>query len=138
MPHWNEPRIVHLDARAALQAALDAVDGPLLAFVEFDVDEFNTLYLAEEAISMYPDEEAMIDHFERIHSYVHIDFNERQLFTDTIVPVATRVRYIATSTDALTMVRYYHGDDGLFFALTPDEDVDRVVKAVDAALEAPP
>lgn len=134
MPRWNEPEIVGFDVEGALDAALEVVDGPLYAFVEYDTDEFNTLYVAEELEAMYPDDETMLGHFERIHSYVHIDFSEMELFTDTIVPIADRVRYIATGMDAFTMVRFYRNHDGLFVALSADEDVDAVADAMDDVL----
>lgn len=135
MPLENDPAIVDFDAAAALAAVRETVDGTLYSFVEYDDDGFNHLYVADETLAFYPDEAEMFDHFERIHGYVHVDFMEMELFTDTIVPIADSVEHIVTATDALTILRIYVGDQGLFVALDPDEPVSPVLDAIGRAIE---
>lgn len=50
---------------------------------------------------------------------------------------ADRDRYIATAMNALTTVRFYRGQDGLFIALSPDEDVDALVETIEGAISEP-
>lgn len=72
----------------------------------------------------------MIEHFDQIHSYVHLDFAEMELFVDELLPVADRVDYIATGMDVLTFVRIYVEREGLFVAVDPDEQIETIVDAV--------
>lgn len=134
MPVENPSDIASFDADAACDAARDAVDGPLFAFVEYDDGGFNPLYVDDATLLFYDDESHMLAHFEEIHSYVHVDFMEKEMFVDTLFPVADRVRYITTAMDYMTLVRVYAGRDGVFAALAPDEPVGPVVDAVEPHL----
>lgn len=130
----NPSEIASFDADAALDAARDAVDGPLFAFVEYDDAAFNPLYVDDATLTFYDDEAHMLSHFEEIHSYVHVDFMEKEMFVDTLFPVASRVRYITTAMDYMTLVRVYAGHDGVFAALAPDEPPRPLVDAVEPHL----
>ena len=131
MPVSNSPGLTTLDVEAMQNAVEDTVDGTLRSFVEFTADDFALLYVDDVTLSFYDDEAHMQDHFEEIHSYVHIDFTETDFFTDRLFPVASDVRYHATSLDAFTLVRIYFDDEGLFVALDRDEPVEPVVGAVE-------
>lgn len=131
----NDPEIVDFDAAAALDATHEVVEETLYSFVEYDDSDFNALYVDDATLSFYEDETAMFEHFERIHGYVHVDFMEMELFTDTIVPIADRVEHIVTATDALTIVRVYVAEQGLFVALDTDEPVSAVLDAIDSSLQ---
>ncbi len=131
MPVSNSPGLTTLDAEAMQHAVEDTVDGTLRSFVEFTADDFELLYVDDVTLSFYDDETHMVEHFEEIHSYVHIDFTETDFFTDRLFPVASDVRYHATSLDAFTLVRIYFDDEGLFVALDRDEPVEPVVGAVE-------
>jgi hypothetical protein len=131
MPVSNAPGLTSLDAEAMQRAVEDTVDGTLRSFVEFTADDFALLYVDDVTLSFYDDEAHMLDHFEEIHSYVHIDFTETDFFTDRLFPLASDVRYHATSLDAFTLVRIYFDDEGLFVALDRDEPIEPVVGAVE-------
>lgn len=135
MPRRNASELVDFDADAALEAALATVDGPLYSFVEFNVESFNPLYVADETIAMYEDEQQMLAHFEQMHDYVNLDFTEITLFTDNLLPVADEVRYKTTAMDVMKIVRIYRGHDGLFLALAPGEPVEPLVTAIADAIE---
>ncbi len=77
----------------------------------------------------------MYSHFERIFDYVGIDFAERTLFTDVILPDAGDVTYMTTGLDTVKVVRAY-GDDatGIFPAVDPEETVPQLVEIVDEQL----
>lgn len=126
----NPSSVVSFDADAAREAIEAVLEGPLYSLVEYDADAFNPLYVDDETMGFYEDEEEMLDHFEQIHSYVHLDFAEMELFVDELLPVANRVEYIATGMDVLTFVRIYVGSEGLFVAVDPDEPVEPIVEAI--------
>jgi len=130
----NRSTVVSFDADAALAAVLDRVDGRLFTFVEYDADGFNPLYVDEATLALYGGEERMLAHFEEIHSYVHVDFMEVEMFTDTLFPVAERVEYITTAMDYMTLVRIYHEREGVFMALEPEESVQPLTAAVGEAI----
>lgn len=127
----NSSSVVSFDADAALEAAREAVEGPLYSFVEFDREAYNAMYVAEETLGFDPDRERMDDHFARIHSHARLDFTEIELFTEELFPIADGVEYIVTAMDYLTLVRIYAGREGVFIALGPDEPVEPVVAAVE-------
>lgn len=131
MPITNPPELLSADVDAMEDAAREAVDGTVRSVVEFDEDDFHVIYVDDVSLSFYEDEAQMMDHFEQIHSYVHLDFTEMSFYTDDIFPIADRVRYIATGLDVFTVLRIYFGDEGLFMALDQGEDVEPVVDAVE-------
>ncbi|NIB98368.1 hypothetical protein [Halobacterium sp. R2-5] len=124
--------LTSLDVEAMRAAAEDAVDGTLRSFVEFTDEEFRPVYVDDVTRSFYDDEAHMLEHFEEIHSYVHIDFTETDFFTDGLFPLASDVRYHATSLDVFTLVRVYFGDEGVFVALDHEDPVEPVVTAIEA------
>lgn len=123
MPVTNETRILDIDVEDLVDPVLSRAEGTVYAISEFDTREFTILHLAEATYDLYGDEETMEDHFERIHGYVHLDFTERELFTDEMFPLAERVEYLTTRMDYIKIVRIYEGDSGVFLALDPDEPV---------------
>lgn len=126
--------IVGFDADAALSAVREKADGDIYTFVEFDAEEFNTLYVSSAAEAFYEDDSQMLAHFEDIHSYVHLDLVEQDLFTTELFPVADRVRYVVTAMDYLTVVRVYVDQEGLFFAVEDDTAVPELVAAIEGAV----
>lgn len=133
MPVTNRSTLVDVDGDAALEAARRTVEGTLYSFCEYDAESFRPLYVDERTIAMYDDREAMIDHFDRIHANVHMDFMQVELFRNTLFPVAERVEYITTKMDFLKIVRFYVGDQGLFLAVEPDEPVEPLAEAIEDA-----
>lgn len=138
MPVTNGSTLSRFDADAALTAVRRTIAGRLYTFCEYDTTTFRPLYVDERTIDMYDDREAMVDHFERIHANVHMDFMEINLFKNTLFPPAERVEYIVTAMDFLKIVRIYVDDQGLFIALGPDEAVEPVVDAVKETIDWPP
>jgi hypothetical protein len=122
------------DISETIEALQDRAEGPLYSVVEFDPGQFDILHLADETSAMYPDEEAMVEHFSEIHEYVNIDFAERELFSDELLPGAGSVTYMTTSLDAVKVVRVYDGQRGVFLAVNPDERVVPLAEIVESRL----
>ena len=127
----NDPEIVECDDGLA-DALRETAEGVLYSVVEFDAEDHSPLYVDEAALGFYEDEEQLRDHFERIHSYVYLDFAELDLYTDDLFPAADDVEYVTTTMDFLKVVRYYRRDreEGLFLALEPDEPVEELVDVI--------
>ncbi|MXR19196.1 hypothetical protein [Halobacterium bonnevillei] len=128
----NTPGCTSLDTPAMQEAVEGTIDGTLRSFVEFDSDNFTVVHYDDRTRSFYDDEAHMMEHFEEIHSYVHIDFTEVDFFTERLFPITDHVRYFATSFDVFTLLRVYFDDEGLFLALDRDEPVEPVVEAIEA------
>lgn len=126
----------HIDGEAAFEAVRDRVEGDVFTCVRYDAESFDVVHVAEATENLYEDREAMYAHFEEIHSYLHLDVNEMELFTEQLFPVANDVCYIATGLDAFTLVRVYAGEEGLFLSVEPDEPVEPLVAAVRETVEA--
>ena len=118
------------DPVPVVEALRRRTDGPLHSVVRFDPDDFRILYVAGEAESRYPTESAMVEHFERIFAYVGIDFAEKTLFSDVLLPDAGTVRYMTTSLDSVKVVRVYEESEGVFVGVDPEEAVPPLVDAV--------
>lgn len=134
MPVENASEVVEFDADAACEAVQSTVSGTLRSFVEFDREAFNPIYVDDDTMSFYDDEDHMESHFDQLHSYVYLDLTEMDLFTDELFPVAQRVEYITTALDAFKLVRIYRGGEGVFVALDHDEPVEPVIGAVESAI----
>jgi|GEM_PF-606890 hypothetical protein len=137
MPATNRSELAAFDADRVRQAVQETVSGPLYAFCEYDTESFRPLYLSDETVSMYESRDAMLEHFETIHTNVHMDFMQSKLFRNTLFPDAERVEYITTSMDFLKILRVYVGDDGLFISVDPAEPVVPIVDAIKATVEWP-
>ena len=130
----NESTVVGFDADAAVAAAREVAGKALHMAIEYDATDFTTLYVDEGTIALYGDEESMFDHFAEVHSYVHIDFTEQQMFED-ILYAAGGVRAFTAHMDNITAVRILVDQEGLFLALDPNAPVSPVIAAVEEAIE---
>ena len=122
--------LVDFDADAALTAALEATDDGVFLFVEYTSEGFHTLYADDVTVTLYGDAETMNEHFEEVHSYVHVDFTEQDLFEQLFVG-AGGVRSFVTYMDNVVLVRVFADGQGLFFTLGPNADVTPAVEAVE-------
>lgn len=136
MPVTNTAEVVAFDADAACAAARETVSGTLRSCVEFNTESFNPIYVDDLTLAFYDDEDHMLEHFSRIHSYVNLDLTEVDLFTGELFPIAERVEYITTALDFFKMVRFYHNGDGLFLALDANEPVEPVIAAIRDVIES--
>lgn len=135
MPFSNSSRIVDFDGDRVVEVLQDNVEGVLYSVIEFDDKSFNILYVDDNTLAFYDDKDHMLDHFDKVHSHVYLDFTEIDLFTDAIFPIAEKVDYITTSMDYMKIVRLYRDRQGLFVALDRDEPVQPLVDAVSGIMQ---
>lgn len=131
----NPPSVVSFDVESLRSIIEETIEGTLRSMVEYNAEEFNPLYVDDVTLAFYDDEAQMHAHFERIHSYVHLDFTEINLFTESLFPPTDRVRFLATGFDLFTLLRVYVDNEGVFLALDPDEPVEPLVAAIEDALD---
>ena len=133
----NSTNIVAFDADAAMEAAREVAGDALRTAVEYDQESYNVLFVDDTVQSLYADKEDMYDHFDAISSYVHLDFAERDLFEESLLPAAGAVQALVTRMEYLTLVRIFVGDEGLFLSLDPDTPVIEVIDAVKTSVTGP-
>jgi hypothetical protein len=122
--------VVAFDADAAFADAQTLAGPELYSFVEYDVEEYQVLFLSDLALDMYDSADQAFAHFDKIHSHVHLDFTEIDLFTEGLFPVAEGVEYVTTALDFLKLVRVYHDGTGVFVSLAPTADEVPIVEAI--------
>ncbi|MFQ3319394.1 MAG: hypothetical protein ACI8UR_000046 [Natronomonas sp.] len=123
--------VVSFGAERALDVARETVDDDaLLLCVVYDETEFRTMYVDERVDALYPDEDARIEHFGQIHSYVHLDFTERELFDELFLDpdgVRAFVTYMGTN----IAIRVVTETEGVFLTVAPGTAVTPLVDAVE-------
>lgn len=132
MPIRNETEIIDVDAGTLVDRVQGTVAGTLYSLVEYDQHSLNVVYADEATLEYYRSREHLLEHFERVHSHVHVDFEQMDLFVDDLFPVADQVEYMTTAMDFMTLIRVYNDRNGLFVAVEPDESVRPVVDAIEA------
>lgn len=138
MPATNRSKLASFDADGVRRSVEEVVSGTLFAFCEYDTSSFRPLYVDDRALASYESREEMLEHFEKIHTNVHMDFMQIELFKNTLFPAAERVEYITTAMDFMKIVRVYVGEDALFVAVDPDEPVGPIVETIKREVEWPP
>jgi hypothetical protein len=118
------------DVDAAIAGPRERSDGPLYTLVMFDPDDVEVPYVADRTYDRYPDEGAMLDHFERIFDYLRIDFAERARYTDVLLAGAADVMDMTTCLESVEAVRAYDDVTGVFMSVDPDEHVPPLVDVV--------
>lgn len=128
--------VVSFDADSAVDAVISVLDGRLHAFVEYDAEEFNALYVDEATLDLYEDAGHMLAHFEDIYAYVEFDFWANDLFVEDLFPEAGDVEYITTKMEELKFLRVYNGPEAVLLTLDPDEPVSPIVEVLGAVIGA--
>lgn len=132
----GDSEVVGFDAEAALSTANDAIGREnVFSCVVYDDSEFRTVYVDDRVAALYADEGERQKHFGEIHSYVHLDFTEVELFED-LFRDPEGVRAFVTYMETLTAVRVVSDKQGVFFSVTPDARVTELVNAVETVLRA--
>ena len=123
------------DAEEALSAAHSVVDeATLLICVVYDAETFRTVYVDDRVDALYSDTDAREEHFGRVHEYVHLDFMEADLFEELFIDPGS-VHAFVTYMDTTIAVRVVADREGVYFVLTPEAAVTKLVEAVKQVLE---
>lgn len=130
----GEPKLVEFDAAAALERARDVCGDGVQSFMEFTQNEYNIVYVHEDIVSMYRDEEHLREHYGRVLDHLHMDFMERDTYENTLLPNAGRVTSLITRMDELTLLRVFDDRAGLYIALDPGCSAESVIEAIEPLL----
>jgi hypothetical protein len=130
----SESRLVSFGADAAVDAALDVAGPELRTVVEYTAEAFRTLYVGPAVADTYDDDADREAYFERVHSYVQLDFTERDLFEEEVFPRQGRVRSLVAVMDDVVVARILRGTEGVVVSTTPGANYAAVVDAVEDAV----
>ena len=126
--------VVTFDVEEPLATAREAVgEDAVLICVAYDESMFTTIHVDERLDALYPDEGARAEHFGEIHSYVHLDFTERELFKELFIQPG-RVKAFVTYMNAFIAVRIVTGKEGLFLGIAPGTEITELVERVESVL----
>lgn len=130
----RESGVVGFDADAAVGVVRELADGDLRVAAEFDMEDYRLLYIADEVLELYDGEEPIQEAAARLHSYIHLDFVERELFEE-IASEAGQLETYVTRMEHHTFVRHLVGREGLFLSLETGTDLEPLLAAIDDVLE---
>ncbi|WP_435335539.1 hypothetical protein [Haloarchaeobius sp. TZWWS8] len=125
----NRSELVEFDADAVAAFLRENLSSGLRAVVEYHGPDWNPLFITEEAIQRYGNEEAAFEVAEEIHRSLRLDLREDELYTDLLVD-AGRFSGFVLLFENLTIIRYTRGDEGMYIALDPNISARPVLDAV--------
>lgn len=129
----QESQMVGFDADGMLELVSETVDENLRTFAEYDHEGYRVLYASDRLLSRLGGEDAFETVADRFHSFVHLDFVERELFAD-LSPAAGDVSTYVTRLENAMFVRYLVGDEGVFFSVHPDTKIVPLLQRLDEAV----
>lgn len=132
----REPAVVDGDVRAMFDAVEAEAGEHLRAFVEYDSETYNPVFIGPQVVAEYGDEDGDIDHFaETIHSYVKLDFSEREMFQE-LYRRETDGMGFATFLDDSIVVRYVFPEAALYVSLEYAASPKGVIDAIEAVVQS--
>lgn len=129
----GDPETVAFDVDAAVEAAWFAAGDDLLLCAVYDDTAIDVRYANSRLTASFGDDEELRERLDAVHSYVNVDFAERDLFSD-LLPEPGPVDAFATHMRDLVVVRLLFDRDGLLLGLAPGTSVSQVVEAVHEAV----
>lgn len=130
----GDPELVEFDVEAALERASGVCGDGLQSLMEFTQDEYNIVYVDEDVVSMYRDEEHLREHYRRVLDHLHMDFMERDTYENTLLPNAGSVTSLVTHMEELTLLRVFEDRGGLYIALDPGCSAEAVIEELEPLL----
>ncbi|WP_135852666.1 hypothetical protein [Halorussus salinus] len=131
----NEPHLTDFDTSSALSAVEEVAGDGLRAFVEYDDETYNLLYIAERVVQEFGDEATLEEFADRLHYNYKLDFNEREMYADLYGPLGELAAF-AVYLDDETLVRYVGEREGIYVSVEPDVSANGVVDALTETAEA--
>lgn len=123
-----------LDADTILSRVRSTAGEHLLAFVEYDTETYNVLYMAERATTDLGGPENTSDLADRLHRNYQLDFNEKQMHEELYDELGT-VRAFGVFFDDEAVLRFVDDMTGLYVSLDMSAPFDKVIEAVYDVIE---
>ncbi|WP_435174572.1 hypothetical protein [Halorussus sp. AFM4] len=131
----NPPGLTDFDASAALSAVRGVAGDDLRAFVEYDDETYNALFIAERIVDAFGGQAAIDEFAEKLHFNYKLDFTERDMYEDLYAPLGD-VGAFAVFLDRETIIRYVGEREGIYVSVDPGANATPVVEALTDAVEA--
>jgi len=125
----REPALTGFDARAVGDAVADATGDGLRAFVEYDEQTYNLLYIRDDVVGELGGQEAFGALADELHSDYRLDFTQQELYEE-IYGELGNVRAFVVVMDRATLLRFVGDDAGLYVSVEPSVSVQAVLDAV--------
>jgi hypothetical protein len=129
----QEPEMVDGDVRAMFDAVARVAGDDLRAFVEYDPEAYNPVYIAPMVVEEYGEDGDITDFAETIHSYVKLDFSEREMYRE-LYHRGTDGMGFATFLDGSIVVRYVFDETALYVSLNSAASPKDVIGAIEAVV----
>jgi hypothetical protein len=127
------PEMVDGDV-AAMFAAVERIAGDdLRAFVEYDAETYNPVYIAPMVVEEYGEDGDVTAFADTIHSYVKLDFSEREMYRE-LYDRGTDGMGFATFLEGSIVVRYVFDETALYVSLTAAESPKEVIRAIESVV----
>lgn len=129
----GDPGLTDFDARAGFEAVREVADDDLRAFVEYDGDSYNPLFIAGRVVDKHGDPEEVGEFADRLHFNYKLDFAEREMYEDLYEPLGSITAFAVYLTDQ-TIVRYVDEQEGIYVSIDGGTHADEVIHALTDAL----
>ncbi|WP_135806290.1 hypothetical protein [Halorussus marinus] len=129
----GDPGLTDFDARAGFEAVRAAADSDLRAFVEYDGESYNPVFIAERVVEKHGDPEEVGEFADRLHFNYKLDFAEREMYEDLYEPLGSITAFAVYLTDQ-TIVRYVDEREGIYVSVDGETHADEVIEALADAL----
>lgn len=128
------PEMIDWDVEAMFAAVERVAGDDLRAFVEYDAERYNPVYIAPMVVEEYGENGDITAFAETIHSYVKLDFSEREMYRD-LYDRGTDGMGFATFLEGSIVVRYVFDETALYVSLRAQESPREVIRAIESVVE---
>lgn len=134
MTHTQSSDLSAVDADAVLSRVQATAGDHLRAFVEYDAETYDILYLTDRAIAEFGGEERVDEFADRLYSNYRLDFNEKQMHEDLYEEFGV-VRAFGVFFADSAVLRFVDDVTGLYVSLDMDAPFDEVIDTVYEVVE---
>jgi hypothetical protein len=126
--------VSEFDAGAVLAELRETVEDDLRAFVEYDAQTYNTLFMADRVIAQFGGEDNVEQFADKLHENYRLDFTEKQMYEDVYAELGT-VRAFSVFFEENAIFRFVGDSTGLYVSLELDAPFNRVIESVYEVIE---
>lgn len=130
----NPPGLTDFDVTAALEATREVTGDDLRAFVEYDDETYNSLFISSQVVGEVGGETALQELAERLYANYQLDFNEQEMYADLYEPLGG-LNAFAVFLESEVVVRYVSDRQGVYVSFDPTTTATDVTAALERTLE---
>jgi len=129
----GDPGLTELDVGAGYEAVRAIASDDLRAFVEYDDETYNPVFIAERVVEKHGDPEEVGKFAEQLHFNYKLDFTEREMYEDLYEPLGSIEAFTVHLSDQ-TIVRYVGEREGIYVSVDGETHGDDVVDSLNDVL----